>query len=62
MSYPPDVERTELFIHLSCSTVITWTEGEIAEYGPLADQGCDCESLGGGEDNWRPVYVGRPVQ
>jgi hypothetical protein len=63
MSYPPDVQRVpDTFIHLKCNTVISWSPDMTGAYGELAEQGCDCESLEGGEDNWRPVYAGQPVK
>lgn len=48
----------DAYVHVECGTVTTWNAAMVAEYGPIGEQGCDCENAW--SLNWRPLYAGPP--
>lgn len=53
-----DLRVPDAYVHVECGTAITWNAAMVREYGPIGEQGCDCENAW--SLNWRPLYAGPP--
>jgi hypothetical protein len=51
-----DLRVPDAYVHVECGTVTEWNAEMVKTYGPIGEQGCDCENAW--SLNWRPLYAG----